>query len=261
MKRVRLLPMLCIPKIVCVPSLLVCLLLVAYPIPGMASTDWVLAKEESGITVHTRDVDGSPVKQFKASTNIAASLASVLAVMLDSDACSEWMYRCQNAEIVQQRKFGDSSVYRTINLPWPVADRDIVMNKRVSQDPVTETVTIKNVATPDAVPRTKLVRIEVSESLYTIEPREDGTVKLTWTQLSDPAGALPKTLVNSMIVTSPLSTLKKLREMVKKPKYKNAKLTHDDKGVLTGFAGSLIGLTCMSFVRRRRRRLPGETDN
>ena len=68
----------------------------------------------------------------------------------------------------------------------------------------------------DAVPRTKLVQIEVSESLYTLEPHKDGTVKLTWIQLSDPAGALPEALVNSMIVTSPLSTLKDLREMVKK---------------------------------------------
>jgi len=89
---------------------------------------------------------------------------------------------------------------------------------------------------PGAVPRTKLVRIEVSESLYTLEPREDGTVKLTWTQLSDPAGALPKALVNSMIVTSPLSTLKNLREMVKKPMYRNANLSYDDQGVLNGFA-------------------------
>lgn len=38
--------------------------------PGMANTDWVLATEEDGITVYTRNVDGSPVKQFKAATRL-----------------------------------------------------------------------------------------------------------------------------------------------------------------------------------------------
>ena len=224
-------------QILYLSSVLVGCFLASYPIPGMADTGWQLAKEKDGITVHTRDVDGSPVKQFKAFTNVSASLASVLAVMLDSDACSEWIYRCKDANVIKQRKFGDSYVYRIIDLPWPVTDRDIVMHKLVTQDPVTKTVTIKNTSAPDAVPRKKYVRIEVSESLYTLEPLSDGSVKLTWTQLADPAGSLPKALVNSMIVTSPLSTLKNLRTMVKKPEYKNAKLSHDDQGVLTGFAG------------------------
>jgi len=116
----------------CVPIWLVCLLLTGLPMPGMADTDWVLATEEHGITVYTREVDGSAVKQFKASTSISASLASVLAVMLDSAACSEWIYRCQDATVVKQSSFGDSVVYRTINLPWPVSDRDIVLHKRVT---------------------------------------------------------------------------------------------------------------------------------
>jgi len=201
----------------------------------MAGTDWQLAKEEDGIKVYTRAVDGSPVKQFRASTKISASLASVLAVMLDSDACPEWIYRCAEAKVLKRNNFGDSYVYRTINLPWPVTDRDIVMHKLVTQDPDSKTVTIKNTSVPDFFPRTKHVRIEVSESLYLLEPGKDGTVELTWTQLSDPAGALPKALVNSMIVTSPLSTLKSLREMVKKDGYRNAKLSYDDQGVLTGF--------------------------
>lgn len=219
----------------CVTSWLVGCVLAATPIPGMADTDWALVKEEAGITVYTRDVASSPVKQFKASADISASLASVLAVMLDSDACAKWIYRCKEAKVLKQNKFGDSYVYRTVDLPWPVTDRDIVMHKQVTQDPVSKTITIKNISMPDAVPRTKLVRMEVSESLYTLEPRKDGTVKLTWTQLADPAGALPKALVNSMIVTSPLSTLKNLREMVKEPPYSNAKLSYDDQGVLTGF--------------------------
>jgi len=200
-----------------------------------ASADWQLAAEEEGITVYTREVESSPVKQFKASMKVAANLASVLAVMLDSEACPEWVYRCQDAKILQRNGFGDTYVYRTIDLPWPVSDRDIVMHKMVSQDPETRAITIKNTSAPDFTPRTKLVRIVVSESEYRLEPLEDGGVRVTWTQLSDPAGFIPKALVNSMIVTSPLSTLKNLREMVQKEKYRNARLTHDAQGRLTGF--------------------------
>lgn len=211
-----------------------CVCVIVSSASAMADTDWKLVKEEDGITVYTRAVDGSSVKQFRASAKISASLASVLAVMLDSDACSEWIYRCEEAKVLKRNKFSDSYVYRMIKLPWPAADRDIVMHKLVTQDPESKTVTIKNTSAPDFFPRTKHVRIEVSESLYLLEPGEDGTVKLTWTQLSDPAGALPKVLVNSMIVTSPLSTLKSLRAMVKKDRYKNARLSYDDQGVLTG---------------------------
>jgi len=205
--------------------------------PVRADSDWQLAAEEDGITVYTREVKSSPIKQFKASTKVAASLGSVLAVMLDSEACPEWVYRCEDAKVLQRNKFGDTYVYRTINLPWPVSDRDIVMHKIVTQDPDSKVITIKNTSAPDFIPRTKHVRIEVSESEYRLAPQGDGSaVQLTWKQLSDPAGFIPKALVNSMIVTSPLSTLKNLREMVKKEKYRNAELSYDEQGMLTGFA-------------------------
>jgi len=218
-----------------VPGLLVGLSLSGAK-PVLAETPWELAAEEEGIRVETRVVDSSPVKQFKASAMIDGSLASVLAVMLDSEACPEWVYRCENAKVLKRNKFGDSIVYRTINLPWPVSDRDVVMHKIVKQDLETEVITIENTAAPDFIPRTDNVRMTLSESVYRLEPRDDGTVQLTWTQLSDPAGALPSALVNSMIVTSPLSTLKRLREMVQKEKYRNARLSHDEQGMLTGFA-------------------------
>lgn len=229
LKRSRALPM------VWTRSLPICLTFIG-AVAAIAETPWQLAKEEDGIRIETRAVASSPIKQFRASTKIEASLASVLAVMLDSGACPEWVYRCENAKVLKRNGFGDSFVYRTINLPWPAADRDIVMHKVVANDPESKVITIKNASAPDYVARTRLVRIEVSESVYRLVPNEDGTVQLTWTQLSDPAGSLPNALVNAMIVTSPLSTLKSLRKMVRKDKYRNAELRYDAQGKLTGFA-------------------------
>lgn len=204
-------------------------------VSAVAETAWQLAAEEEGIRVETREVASSPVKQFRASARIEASLGAVLGVMLDSAACAEWVYRCEDARVLKHDGFGDSIVYRKINLPWPVSDRDIVMHKIVTNDPGTGAVTIQNTSVPDFLPRTRYVRIEVSESTYRLLPNADGTVQLTWTQLSDPAGSLPKALVNTMIVTSPLSTLKSLRKLVQRSEYRNAELSYDAQGRLTGF--------------------------
>ena len=55
-------------------------------------------------------------------------------------------------------------------------------------------------------------------------------------QFSDPAGRIPRSLINSMIVNTPLLTLNRLRELAKTPKYQKARLKYNADGVLEGFA-------------------------
>ena len=203
---------------------------------GAVHAEWELRKEEKGIRVYTRSVPGSQLRAFKGTVKIKASLASVLGVLDDTAACPEWVHRCKSGKVLERKSFTDVYTYKVTDMPFPTKDRDIVIHKVITQDPKSKAITIRNTAVPDFIPKTRNVRIEKSEGSYLLTPLPDGTVEVTWEQFSDPAGRIPRSLINSMIVNTPLLTLNRLRELAQTSKYQRAKLKYSSDGILEGFA-------------------------
>lgn len=203
---------------------------------SVAGTDWEFRREDDGIRVYTRSVPNSNIRAFKGTVKIKASLDSVMGVLDDVAACTQWVHRCKSGKVVERKSFNDLYTYKVTEMPFPTSDRDIVVHKVISQDPKTKAITIHNTAAPDFIPRTRNVRIEQSDGTYVLQPLPDGYVEVTWEQLSDPGGRIPRRLVNSMIVNTPLYTLNRLRELAKTPKYQEARLRYNSDGVVEGFA-------------------------
>jgi len=57
---------------------------------------------------------------------------------------------------------------------------------------------------------------------WVFTPDHKGNVGIVYEMNIDPAGNLPKWLVNAMSIDLPKNTLSQLREMIKKPKYSTA---------------------------------------
>lgn len=193
--------------------------------------DWELIKDEDGIMVYTRTISGSNIKEFRGVTNIMAPLDSILGVLNDTEACPKWIHNCKDALKLRDISFNEGYIYQVIDFPFPVKDRDLILQSKMSQDPVSKAITIELTSIPDYISETKNVRIKKSNGKYVIKPIDNGSFEVTWQHHTEPGGRIPSWLVNKLIVDTPFNTLRNLRSLVQDEKYRRAKLKYSTNGV------------------------------
>jgi len=192
----------------------------------LAQDVWDLRKDEEGIQVYTRKVEGSPYDAVKAITVVEnVRLAAMIALVEDTAACSDWVDRCEESFLHERISATESYVYTHTNLPFPVKDRDMLSHVAWRQDPATLEVVMQSEATSDQLDdvrgRVRLVDGEVS---WHFKPLGSGRVEITNHAHIDPNGPLPGWLVNLLLVDTPFETLKSFAAEITKPKYRDANI-------------------------------------
>lgn len=212
------------------------ILTILFAAPSFSATDWTLEKDDNGIQVYVRTPDGKEFKEFKGVAKIKTSLDSLMALMDDTKACTEWILNCTQPKLLELTSFAERYTYQVSNIPWPLTDRDIIIHVVLNQDPLTKVVTINIEAKPEYIPlNDDYVRVEISIGQYVFTPQEDGYIDVVWTQYTNPAGSLPSSLVNAMMVDMPFKSLGKMKELVKESKYQQAKLVYGEDGMAHSF--------------------------
>jgi hypothetical protein len=192
-------------------------------------SEWNLRKDKIGIQVYSREVEGLAYREFKGIVEIESTLAATLALLDDTEACVDWLYRCESARILQRSGIRQRHVYQVSDLPFPAATRDAIIKVELL-DYKTGSIRVALQSAPDFIEATSLVRIRDSYGTYLLQQLDDHRLKLTWTQYIDPAGSLPAFMVNALLTDVPFKSLKNFREVVKKEKYQNARFIFDESG-------------------------------
>lgn len=190
--------------------------------PHVTYADWELIKDEQGIKVYTRQLPDSAIKEFKGVTHIKTSLASLVALLDDAGSCKEWMHNCIKGEVLEKISDKERYTYVVNDVPW-ATDRDIVVHSIISQDPEKKVVTIQLTGVADyKPPDADYVRVSKLKGFWRFTPDKNGVIEVVYQIHMEPGGWLPALLVDLVIVDTPFYTLLKMRDIVKKPKYKNA---------------------------------------
>lgn len=188
--------------------------------------EWRLRKNENGIRVYTRRPEGAAVDELRVISVMHASLSSIVAVMMDVNHYSDWIYACAQSTILQQTSTTEQYQYQVIDVPTPFTDRDAVIHFKVWQDPKTKIVYTKSEAAPAFIAEKKeMVRVQLFNASYQLIPQGNGDVKVIYSLRTDPGGYVPDWLVNWTIVTGPYQSTLKMQDMVKKPEYAQTKLS------------------------------------
>lgn len=200
-----------------------------------SAESWHLRLDEDNIVVESRVPDDKDYQEFRATVEINAPVLSAIALLKDNDACSQWLFRCAESRLIEEISHSERLFYQRTKLPFPARDRDAIFHAVIEFDE-TGAATVMMTSQPEAEPETGYVRIEDAYGSYRLVPTSDTTSRVTWQQYVDPAGALPRWLVNSMLTDLPYRSLLVFRELVLEPPYRNARLIYDE-------AGSPVGIT------------------
>ncbi len=200
------------------------------PLPAMPaapqhSYDWRLRKDMKGIQVFTRGVPGSPSQEFKAVTEMESSLAGVLKLMEDIESYPEWLPNLREVKLVKILNSQELVIYQRMKVPFPAQDRDSFFKVTALRDPGTGAAILRLTSLWDFEPELKnVVRVKNLSGSWTFMPaRGKDAVTVTYQMHTEPGGSLPAWMANASVVKRPFTILLKMREILKNPRYRDAR--------------------------------------
>ncbi|MBL6689883.1 MAG: START domain-containing protein [Pseudomonadales bacterium] len=197
---------------------------------GASAADWSTRLDQDGVLIESRKTGESKYEEFRAQTLLDVNVASALALLQDTEACTQWVFRCKESITLEQPSATERSFHQVTSLPFPAKSRDVIFHAEISYKPE-GTVKVEMTARPDALPEGRHVRIQEAYGFYLLEPVSEDRTKITWQQYVDPAGALPSWLVNSMLTDLPFRSLTAFRELVTKAPYAGSVMVYDPDGL------------------------------
>ena len=181
---------------------------------SVIAAEWELQRDESGITVFTRPVPNSGIREFKGIANVNHSTKAILALLRDSDRFKTWFPNTPESKLVQRD--GNVSIqYSVMDAPWPVSDRDNVLRSVTHRDEASGRIEIQVAAAPEAYPeQPERVRVKKAKGSWTLEPLGDSQTRVTFQMHLDPGGGIPEWLTNARVVESPFEALTNMRAIL-----------------------------------------------
>lgn len=155
---------------------------------------------------------------FKGECVIEAPIAKVVSALSDVHRKREWVYALKEARLVREPSLLERVEYNRSAAPWPLRDRTFVFRALVRPDRAARRLWIglESVEDPAAPPEPGLVRGRVERGEFIVEALGERRTKVSLELHADPAGAIPKWLVNLFQKRWPLETLEGLRRQAAK---------------------------------------------
>ncbi|MEQ1747374.1 MAG: START domain-containing protein [Saprospiraceae bacterium] len=194
-------------------------------IPNPDGSGWIFKKEKSGIKVYYRKT--SDIHEMKLATTLEASLSGVAQMLDEVPYFTKWGYKISEARLVKRISPSEMIYYARVDFPWPLNDRDLVLHTKLVQDPENRIITATSTAEPIHVPEVDgIIRMKKVHTRWTVRPGASKHLELEYYLYSDPGGSLPNWVINLALDMGPRETIKRMREMLKEPRYHNVKLAH-----------------------------------
>ena len=173
---------------------------------------WKLRKDKNGIKVYTRTLSDSGIVECKVETTAKTEMDKLIRLINDVENYPAWMSNCESASIF--KKINDSLRidYQKTAVPWPMKDRDIVLEFRTvsSNDAYYEA---KINAITELIPeKENTVRITEAKGSWVFNKIDKNTIEITYQYYGDPGRNVPSWIIKMFIVSGPYETLLNLKK-------------------------------------------------
>ena len=191
---------------------------------------WKLEKEdkESDVSVYYRTFDSGNI-EFKGVTHIKTSLNSLVALLSDAGAMSNWVHNVEHARMLARISDVEVFAYVINRTPFPFSYRDSIIHTKISQNSETLAVTLDGKSAPHYIPESPdYVRLSLVKSYWKFVPLGNGVVEVVFQGLGEPGGNISPDISHSTIfqwITSkllwelPMLSMKNMKREIMKEKY------------------------------------------
>lgn len=180
---------------------------------------WEKLSQEDGITTWRLQVPGKDLPGFRGKVTIDATIQEIIDVMMKTEDHTKWMYKCKESRVLKELSETHAIIYNRVEAPWPVWDRDIVMDTtmKFNESRTAVTMRFKNLKGKEGArwkaPIKRVVRMPRLVGFYKMVEK-DGRTRVTYEAESDIGGSIPKWLANLAAKDLPHITLERLRKRV-----------------------------------------------
>src|ERR1700761_8580101 len=159
--------------------LLFILLLFVY-CSGHAQGKWELKKNEDGIEVYTRKAATGNIKELRVLCELDATKTQLISTLQDIPGYSEWVYSNKKSYILKTDNPQKITYYTISHLPWPIKDRDLIVELNINPTPEVLNIVAKGM--PTYLPKDeKYVRVPYSLAVWKVTQAADNKLKVDYT--------------------------------------------------------------------------------
>lgn len=200
-----------------------------YPFSSFASgTNWVEVKNDRNIVVMQRNVTGENYKETSGVMRTPGAMFAILAVLKDSESCSDWLYKCKHGETIQKINAAERVYYTVIDAPLLMKDRDMFIRSSITYHAQEKRIDIQLAGVHDfAPPRKGKVRVLDLRGFWTLQEQDNGEVEMTYQIYSNPRVG-PASAANSTMVSSVFDTLENVARLAQSKKYAGTSFSEEE---------------------------------
>jgi hypothetical protein len=176
-------------------------------------SNWKLVHEskdgEALIKIFTRDIPGSPYKEFKGDSYSDIPFDIALKVIQDYNNYHKWYGMCNALYPINVRNPKDIDMYFILDLPI-VTDRDVVVKVESGWDEKKGTAWVNMTSINDSTYKkdSGLVRMKSLKGRWDIIKKDENHVEVIYQVHAELGGSLPAWVVNLAAKDQPLKTLR-----------------------------------------------------
>jgi hypothetical protein len=180
------------------------LLLVVIPLNNFAvESEWELRKNKNGIKIYTKEREDTHIYMYKVVTSFAASPEKIYRQVVDFRENLKYMELVDSLKSLDHRKDKRYRNYMHFDMPWPVNNREMIMEMKVqfSQNGIyLESNNVEGVLQNNE----GTIPIKDFREKWKIEEDMNGNKsKITVTGWVNPGGAIPVWVVNLFSARTP----------------------------------------------------------
>lgn len=177
------------------------------------ANSWTLKTQKDGVTVYSRHSALSKFNDLKVEMDLPGTVDQLSCILLDVEKYPQWAYCTKSAGVIKQIGKDELVYYSEISAPWPLANRDLYADIKVTRDSSMHSICLVSTGLKDFLPEKKgLVRVPRSRAVWIISTRSDKIIHLQYVLEIDPGGALPAWIVNMFASKGPMETFSNLRK-------------------------------------------------
>ena len=198
------------------------ILMLLITINVMSKPKWNLKKTSGTIKIYTRNIPNSNFKEFMGTAIYNVPIEAIGVAMMDVKNQKKWIKDCKKIVTIKDEGEGNGIWHYTINAPWPVSPRDMVLKMSAKFNLKKGILDIRGHALNNGIVpvNPKYVRITKINTYWHLQRISKNKTKITYISSQDPGGNLPAWIVNLKSVEMPFFTLKNLEKLSHRKIYK-----------------------------------------